>query len=76
MGYDRKRACTYFGRLDALGADRLDTCPQCYLDPGHDPECAEWPNVQVLDENRQPTGGWVYHVPECRMGETEKTGES
>lgn len=59
----------YLGRIDALGAERGDTCPHCFLEPDHDQSCSEWPNVQVLDQNRQPTGEWVHHVPECQMAD-------
>lgn len=59
----------YLGRIHALGADRGDRCPHCSLDPSHDPACAEWPNVQVLDTSHRPTGEWVHHVPECQMAD-------
>lgn len=66
---DEDGTAPYLGRIDALGADRGDRCLHCSLDPGHDQACTEWPNVQVLNKNRQPTGEWVHHVPECQMAD-------
>lgn len=60
----------YLGRIDALGAERRDECPQCSFDPAHDQQCREWPNVEILDGNQQPTGKYVYHVAECEMTDT------
>lgn len=61
----------YFGRFNILGAGRNDDCPQCYMDPTHDQACNEWPNVEVLDRFRKPTGDWVYHVAECNMQDAD-----
>jgi hypothetical protein len=60
---------TYLGRLDALGAERDDQCPQAMLHDSHDQACKEWPNVELLDEQGHRTGRWIYHVPECHMYE-------
>ena len=58
----------YMGRISPQGADRpSDECPHVFLDSGHDPLCREWPVVDLIDENLNPTGGHVYHVAECRM---------
>lgn len=61
----------YLARIDALGADHRDRCPHSMLDADHDQDCAEWPNMQVLDQNHLPTGDWVHHVPECQMADPE-----
>lgn len=66
---DEDGTAPYLGRIDALGAERGDICPHRFLEPDHDQACTEWPNVQVLDQNLQPTGEWVYHVPECQMAD-------
>jgi hypothetical protein len=57
----------FLGRIDTLGADCGDECPQCFLDSNHDQHCREWPNVDVLNSEHKPTGRWAYHVSECRM---------
>lgn len=68
---DEDGTAPYFARIDGLGAERGDRCPHCTLEADHDQACAEWPNVQVLDQNRKPTGEWVHHVPECQMADPE-----
>jgi len=62
---------SYYGRVDALGAERNDECPHCRLEPKHDPHCKEWPNVEILDTERKPTGKYVHHVAECRMSDPD-----
>lgn len=39
-----------------------ETCLVC-LD-GH---CREWANLEVIDENHQKTGQFLYHISECEM---------
>lgn len=59
----------FFGKIDSLGSH--EKCAICYVDEEHDQECREWPNVQVLDEDQQPTGEWAYHIGECKMFDTK-----
>jgi hypothetical protein len=53
---DDDETAPYLGCIDALDAERGGTCPHRLLEPGHDQTCAEWPNVQLLDQSGQPTG--------------------
>lgn len=64
---DEDGAPPYLGRIDALGAEPVEPCPHRFLEAGHDPDCIEWANIQVLDQNLQPTGEWEHHVPECQL---------
>lgn len=54
----------YLGRIDALGAEPRNECDRRFLDPAHDQNCREWPNVEILDAEGRPTGQWGYHVCE------------
>lgn len=63
----------YLGRIDSLGASRGDECPQRFLDDTHDQSCMEWPNVEILNDDKTPTGEYVYHVSECDMQDTNAT---
>lgn len=60
---------SYLGRIDALGTERKDVCPRCFMDPTHDQHCREWSNIEILDVNRKPTGQFVYHVAEYAMSD-------
>lgn len=57
----------FVGQIDGLGVEQQDCCSTCYVDPTHDSECREWPNVKVLNDEHIATGEWAYHVPECEM---------
>lgn len=57
----------FLGRIDALGSERGDECPLCFIDKSHDQRCREWPNVAVLNSEHKATGEWAYHVSECQM---------
>jgi hypothetical protein len=57
----------FYARIDALGADSEDECPQCYLDKSHDQDCREWPNVEILNSDNSLSGQYMYHVSECDM---------
>ncbi len=46
-----------------------DDYDPCMMGCG-DPDCREWPNVEVLDENRVGTGDFLYHISECQMGDS------
>lgn len=53
-----------FGKAIAANAQERN---HRFLEAGHDPDCIEWANIQVLDQNLQPTGEWEHHVPECQL---------
>jgi hypothetical protein len=59
----------YLGRIDALDSERRYECLRCSFDVTHAHDCREWPNVEVLNDKRQPTGQFVYHVTECEMSD-------
>ncbi|MEJ6003759.1 hypothetical protein [Paucibacter soli] len=66
---DEDGTAPYLVRIDAQGAERGDRCPHAALDSHHDQQCAEWPVVVVLDEQKQATRERVFHVPECQMAD-------
>lgn len=51
----------HFGRVDELG-----DATECMHDCG-DPDCREWPNVELLDGNGRRTGDYAMHICECEM---------
>lgn len=42
--------------------DEVDGCMLC-----DDPLCLEFANVEVLDDNKRPTGQYMFHISECEM---------
>lgn len=40
---------------------------ECLLPACVDPNCKEWPVVEVLDALHQPTGQRIFHISECAM---------
>jgi hypothetical protein len=59
----------YLGRIDSLGASRGDECPQSHLSDSRNQGCIEWPNVEILNDDKTPTGEYVYHISKCDMQE-------
>ncbi|HEY8096985.1 MAG TPA: hypothetical protein VIE65_12960 [Methylobacter sp.] len=60
----------FLGRIDMLSADQAERCLKAG-DPGHDPDCKNWPNVEILTDDAQPTGAFCYHVSECEMHDSK-----
>lgn len=54
----------YLGRI--VAHSRGAKPDACVRDCG-DPQCREWPVVEVVNAPGESTGEMIFHVPECRM---------
>jgi hypothetical protein len=73
---DEDEGGTFHGRIlsPSRGAG-FDPCLKHVLGTCSDSDCREWWTLEVLEDQRNATGEYAYHIPECAMRDPGETLE-